>query len=93
MEMVPEKNYCIYEHLLLENGNLRSVGEHVLSQGDEYVQFHVSEGLDIFESRGKNKKSVFTLISWGSDRETTEKMRQNGMEMITEHFQKNPQEV
>ncbi|WP_342303756.1 3-methylornithine--L-lysine ligase PylC [Methanolobus sp. ZRKC5] len=91
MEITPEKNYCIYEHLLLDGGNLKPVGEHVLSQGYEYVQFHASEGLEIFESKGKN--SVFTLISWGTDREETEKMKQSGMEMIVEHFQMKPQEV
>ncbi|WP_406670652.1 3-methylornithine--L-lysine ligase PylC [Methanolobus sp. ZRKC4] len=90
MEITPEKNYCIYEHLLLDGGNLKPVGEHVLSQGYEYVQFHASEGLEIFESKGKN--SVFTLISWGTDREETEKMKQSGMEMIVEHFQMKPQE-
>jgi Carbamoylphosphate synthase large subunit (split gene in MJ) len=93
MEVAAQKNYCIYEHMLLENGNLKPVGEHVLSQGDEYVQFHSSENLEIFESRGKNMNSVFTLISRGADREETEKVRQNGMEMITQHFRKNPQEV
>ncbi|WP_094227642.1 3-methylornithine--L-lysine ligase PylC [Methanolobus psychrotolerans] len=92
MDKVAEINYCIYEHLLLNNGRLEPVGEHVLSQGDEYVQFHASEGLDIFESRGKDKNSVFTLISWGNDRERTEKIRQNGMEFIKEHFRNNPQE-
>jgi pyrrolysine biosynthesis protein PylC len=91
-DMVPETNYCIYEHLLLENGELKPVGEHVLSQGDEYVQFHNSEGLEIFESRGENKNSVFTLISYGTDREETEKIRQNGMEMIIGHFMNIEQE-
>ncbi len=88
MEIASEKNYCIYEHLLLDDGNLKPVGEHLLSQGYEYVQFHASDGLEIFESKGKN--SVFTLISWATDREKTEKMRQNAMEMIIEHFQTNP---
>ncbi|MDY0386775.1 MAG: 3-methylornithine--L-lysine ligase PylC [Methanolobus sp.] len=88
MEIAPEKNYCIYEHLLLDGGNLKPVGEHLLSQGYEYVQFHVSKGLEIFESKGKN--SVFTLISWGTDREETGKMRLKGMEMIIEHSQTNP---
>lgn len=91
LEIAPEKNYCIYEHLLLDGENLKPVGEHVISQGYEYVQFHASEGLEIFESKGKN--SVFTIISWGTDRKKTEKMRQSGMEMIIEHFQTNPQEV
>jgi pyrrolysine biosynthesis protein PylC len=86
MGMAPETNYCIYEHILLENGELKPVGEHVLSQGDEYVQFHKSEGLEIFESRGENRNSVFTLISYGTDREETETIRQNGMEMIIGHF-------
>lgn len=91
-DSVPETNYCIYEHLLLENDILVPVGEHVLSQGDEYVQFHISEGLEIFESRGDNKDSVFTLISYGADREGTEKKRQNGMEMIFDHFRSREQE-
>ncbi|MEZ5334213.1 MAG: 3-methylornithine--L-lysine ligase PylC [Methanolobus sp.] len=85
-DIVPETNYCIYEHLLLESGKLRPVGEHVLSQGDEYVQFRISEGFEIFESRGENRNSVFTLISKGADREKTETIRQNAMEMICNHF-------
>ncbi|SFM71415.1 3-methylornithine--L-lysine ligase PylC [Methanolobus profundi] len=92
MDSVSELNYCIYEHLLLENDILKPVGEHVLSQGDEYVQFHASEGLEIFESRGENKNSVFTLISWGTDREETEKVRQNAMEMIIGHFSNEQEE-
>ncbi|WP_340820013.1 3-methylornithine--L-lysine ligase PylC [Methanolobus sp. WCC4] len=91
-DIIPETNYCIYEHLLLENDMLKPVGEHVLSQGDEYVQFHASEGLEIFESRGENRNSVFTLISYGTDREGTEKIRQNGMEMITGHFSNEQEE-
>jgi pyrrolysine biosynthesis protein PylC len=86
MEIAPETNYCIYEHLLLEKGKLRPVGEHVLSQGDEYIQFHASGNIEIFESRGENMNSVFTLISRGADREETETIRQNAMEMITGHF-------
>lgn len=82
----PETKYCIYEHLLLENAELKPVGEHVLSQGDEYVSFHTSRGLEIFESRGENMNSVFTLISCGTDREEAEKIRQKGMGMITGHF-------
>ena len=92
MDIVPELNYCIYEHLMLENNILEPVGEHVLSQGDEYVQFHASERFEIFESRGENKNSVFTLISWGTDREETENTRQNAVEMIIGHF-RNEQEV
>ncbi|MBP1909572.1 3-methylornithine--L-lysine ligase PylC [Methanolobus bombayensis] len=91
-DIVPETNYCIYEHLLLENGKLRPVGEHVLSQGDEYVQFQVSEGLEIYESRGMNMSSIFTLISYGTDREKTEKIRRSGMEMILGHFIRREQE-
>ncbi|MBN2110542.1 MAG: 3-methylornithine--L-lysine ligase PylC [Methanosarcinaceae archaeon] len=86
MDAVPETNYCIYEHLLLENDMLKPVGEHVLSLGDEYVQFHASEDIEIFESRGENRKSVFTLISRGTDREETEAIRQNGMKMIIDRF-------
>jgi pyrrolysine biosynthesis protein PylC len=85
------ENYCIYEHLLVNNGQLEPVGEHVLSQGDEYVQFHIGEGLEIFESRGKGKNSVFTLISVGDDLPEAEKMRHKGMELITGHFQMNPE--
>ncbi|MDW7732427.1 MAG: 3-methylornithine--L-lysine ligase PylC [Methanolobus sp.] len=91
-DMIAEANYCIYEHLLLENGKLKPVGEHVLSQGDEYMQFHASGGLEIFESRGNGRNSVFTLISRGADMEEAERTRESGMEMIVSHFLKKQQE-
>ncbi len=84
-EPVPETKYCIYEHLISENGKLKPVGEHVLSNGDEYLELYNSDNLEIFESRSKYKESVFTLISRGTDRVEAEKIRQEGMRMITDH--------
>ncbi|MDG6244668.1 MAG: 3-methylornithine--L-lysine ligase PylC [Methanolobus sp.] len=87
IENTPVKNYCIYEHLLLKNGKLEPVGEHVLSQGYEYIQFHASEGLEIFKSCRKGKNSVFTLISVGKEIVEAEKMRHKGMELIAGYYQ------
>ncbi|MDP2216575.1 MAG: 3-methylornithine--L-lysine ligase PylC [Methanolobus sp.] len=83
-EGIPERNYCTYEHLLFRDGELVPVGEHVLSQGTDYHEFHASEGLEIFECSGERK--VFTLISWASEKEEADLNRQRGLNMLREYL-------
>ncbi len=83
-EAIPEKNYCTYEHLIFMDGQLIPVGEHVLSQGIDYHQFHASEGLEIFECSGERK--VFTLISWAPGKEEADLNRQRGLNMLREYL-------
>lgn len=85
--VLQKKNHCIYEHLLFKDGELVPVGEHVLSQGRDYGQFHASEGLEIFECKGDRK--VFTMISWASDEKGAELNRQRGFSMLQEYLGSN----
>ncbi|WP_406660351.1 3-methylornithine--L-lysine ligase PylC [Methanolobus sp. ZRKC3] len=86
----PDNRYCIFEHLAAMDDGLVGVGEHVLSDGNDYRQFHISEGLEIFHCTG-GEHEVFTLISWDGTKAETEKKRENGLEMITNHFLKKEQ--
>lgn len=81
---VPEKNHCTYEHLLFRDGDLVPIGEHVLSQGTDYHEFHASEGLEIFECSGERK--VFTMVSWAPDKEGSDANRQRGFRMLREYL-------
>lgn len=81
---VPQKNHCTYEHLLSKDGDLVPVGEHVLSQGIDYHEFHLSEGLEIFECSGERK--VFTMVSWAPDKEGSDANRQRGFGMLREYL-------
>jgi pyrrolysine biosynthesis protein PylC len=83
-EGIPEKNHCTYEHLLFADGQLLPVGEHVLSQGVDYHEFHASEGLEIFECSGDRK--VFTLISWAPGKEAANLNRQKGFIMLRDYL-------
>ncbi|MEL4305891.1 3-methylornithine--L-lysine ligase PylC [Methanococcoides sp. LMO-2] len=84
IERAPEKGYCIFEHLLLKDGELVSVGEHVLSMGDSYDIYHEEDGLEIFRSEGKD--TVFTLISKGIDEDATQMARNRGIAHIGTHY-------
>ncbi len=77
-------NYCIFEHLTPEGGKLVPIGEHMISQGRDYGEFHISEGLEIFECKGK--KNIFTLISWGSAKDEMVINRQKGLEIVNEYL-------
>jgi len=52
--------------------------------GDRYELFHEEENLEIFHSSGEN--DVFTLISRGKDKESTEEVRSRGMMRIEDYF-------
>ncbi|NYT18801.1 MAG: 3-methylornithine--L-lysine ligase PylC [Methanosarcinales archaeon] len=80
----PEKGYCIYEHLLLKDGELVPVGEHVLSMGDSYDLFHEENGLEIFRTDGK--ETVFTLISTGIDEDEVQVVRGRAIAYIGQHY-------
>ncbi len=90
-DMIPQKNYCIYEHLLFDDGRLQPVGEHLISGCHEYVQLHVSNVTEIFGAMGE--KRIFTLISRGTDRDETLGIRENGINIIMEYVHKRPEEV
>jgi pyrrolysine biosynthesis protein PylC len=81
----PDNKYCIYEHLAAMEEGLVGVGEHVLSEGKDYRQFYISEGLEIFCCTG-GKHEVFTLISWDTGKTETETKRNKGLEIINEHL-------
>lgn len=76
----PEGNYCIYEHLILKDGKLSPVGEHILSMGNNYRPIHESESIEIFQRDGEHK--AFTVITWGGDQEKAETNRKKAHEMI-----------
>ena len=85
IKSLPEKKYCIYEHLLLgENGVLVPVGEQVLSMGGDYGKFYEESGIEIFLCKGENP--VFTLIFWGKDREETGAKKCKGLSVLKERF-------
>ncbi|SES78149.1 pyrrolysine biosynthesis protein PylC [Methanococcoides vulcani] len=84
IEKAPEKGYCIFEHLLLKDGELVPVGEHVLSMGDSYDLFHEENGLEIFRSDGKD--TVFTLISRGIDENAAQIARNRAIAYIGQHY-------
>ncbi len=83
-EEISDSGYCIYEHLMQIDGDLIPVGEHVLSQGEEYAEFYICEDFEIFESRAKDQNSVFTVISLGADPEEAEKVRSRAILHIKE---------
>ncbi|MCC7575439.1 MAG: 3-methylornithine--L-lysine ligase PylC [Methanomethylovorans sp.] len=73
-------NYCVYEHLILRDGQLSPIGEHILSMGKNYRPIHGSEGIEIFQRDGEHK--AFTVITWGKDQEKAEMNRKKAHEMI-----------
>lgn len=86
----PENQYCIFEHLTSMDDGLVGVGEHVLSDGNDYREFYVSDGLEIFHCTG-GEREVFTLISWAAGKVETEKKRENGLKIINNYLSKNGQ--
>ncbi len=84
LDGVSGNNYCIFEHLTPQGGKLVPIGEHMISQGSDYSEFHISEGLEIFECKGK--KNIFTLISWGSAKDEMVVNRQKGLEIVNEYL-------
>ncbi|WP_440952813.1 3-methylornithine--L-lysine ligase PylC [Methanococcoides sp. FTZ1] len=84
IERAPEKGYCIFEHLLLKEGELVPVGEHVLSMGDTYDIFHEEDGVEIFRSEGRD--IVFTLISKGIDEDAARSARNRAIIHIGKHY-------
>lgn len=85
IKVLPENKYCIYEHLLLgENGLLVSVGEQVLSKGNDYGKFYDEPGIEILLCKGDNP--VFTLIFWGKDKEEAEAKKRKGLSVLKERF-------
>ncbi|MCD4704102.1 MAG: 3-methylornithine--L-lysine ligase PylC [Methanosarcinaceae archaeon] len=86
IDMAPEQNYCIFEHLLAVGEELTPVGEHVLSQGDDYTELHIGQGLELFVCRGD--RTVYTLICWGGDQMMVEARREEGITLIREHYRK-----
>ncbi len=85
IEGICEK-YCIYEHFMLEkNGVLVPVGEQALStMGDDHGKFYEEPGIEILLYRGKN--SVFTLISWGKNKEEAEAKKCKGLSVLKEQL-------
>ena len=83
----PGDSYCIFEHLAATDDmeRLVGVGEHVLSEGKDYRQFHDSEGLEIFRCTGGTYE-VFTLISRGAGQEQAEEIRERGLKIINDHL-------
>jgi pyrrolysine biosynthesis protein PylC len=85
IKILPEDRYCIYEHLMLaENGALISVGEQVLSMGNDYGKYYEEPGIEIFLCKGKDL--IFTLVFWGKDREEAEAKKSKGISILKDHF-------
>jgi len=84
IDRVCEK-YCIYEHFMLgKNGVLVPVGEQVHSMGSDYGKFYEEPGIEILLYRGENP--VFTLISWGKDKEEAEAKKCKGFSVLEERL-------
>jgi hypothetical protein len=82
IEGICEK-YCIYEHFMLgKNGVLVPVGEQALSKGNDYGKFYEEPGIEILLYSGD--KPVFTLISWGKDKEEAEAKKCRGFSVLKE---------
>ncbi|WP_129597455.1 3-methylornithine--L-lysine ligase PylC [Methanohalophilus profundi] len=71
---------CNYEHLMVSDGKLIPVGEHMLSGGDDYRLFHESNGLEIFKCKGK--RPIYTLISSGTTRHEMCDKRKKAIQLI-----------
>jgi|GEM_PF-1336137 len=83
MEGICEK-YCIYEHFMLgKNGVLVPVGES-LSKGNDYGKFYEEPGIEILLYSGDNP--IFTLISWGKDKEEAEEKKCKGLSILEERL-------
>ncbi|HEY3360883.1 MAG TPA: hypothetical protein VGK06_03400 [Methanosarcina sp.] len=79
------EKYCIYEHFMLEkNGVLIPVGEQVLSKSSDHGKFYEEPGIEILLYRGENP--VFTLISWGKDKEEAEEKKCKGLSVLEERL-------
>jgi hypothetical protein len=84
IEGVCEK-YCIYEHLMLEkNGGLVPVGNQTFSKDDDYEKFYEEPGIEILLRKGE--KQVFTLISWGKDKEEAEEQKCKGISILKDRL-------
>ena len=85
IETLPANNYCIYEHLMLEESGLLSpVGEQLLSMGNDYGKYYEEPGVEIFLCRGEDP--VFTLVCWGKNREETEERKNKGLLLLKSRF-------
>ncbi|MGB9927447.1 MAG: 3-methylornithine--L-lysine ligase PylC [Methanosarcina sp.] len=85
IETLPANNYCIYEHLMLEESGLLSpVGEQLLSMGNDYGKYYEELGVEIFLCRGEDP--VFTLVCWGKTREETEERKNKGLLLLKSRF-------
>lgn len=85
IETLPENNYCIYEHLMLEeNGVLVPVGEQALSIGSDYGKYYEEPGIEIFLCKGEDP--VFTLVFWGKDKEEVEERKNKGLLLLKARF-------
>jgi hypothetical protein len=83
MEGICEK-YCIYEHFMLgKNGVLVPVGES-LSKGNDYGKFYEEPGIEILLYSGDSP--IFTLISWGKDKEEAEEKKCKGLSILEERL-------
>jgi pyrrolysine biosynthesis protein PylC len=76
----PQNNYCIYEHLVLKDGKLFPIGEHILSMGNDYRPIYETDGIEIFQCDGQHK--AFTVVCWAKDQEQAETNRIKAHEMI-----------
>ncbi|WP_292391396.1 hypothetical protein [Methanosarcina sp. UBA5] len=80
------EKYCIYEHFMLgKNGILVPVGGQVLSKGSDCEKFYEEPGIEILLYRGDDP--VFTLISWGKDKEEAEAKKCKGLSVLKEHVE------
>jgi len=84
LDGVSGNNHCIFEHLTPEGGKLVPIGEHMISQGSDYGEIYISEGLEIFECKGK--KNIFTLISWSCSKDEMIINRQKGLDIVSEYL-------
>lgn len=73
-------NYCIFEHLILKNGHLMPVGEHILSMGANYRQIYNSQFIEIFQC--DTEYDAFTLIVWDKNYDMAQIQRKKAHEII-----------
>jgi pyrrolysine biosynthesis protein PylC len=79
-EKSAELQYCTYEHLLVQGQELVPSGEHVISAGEDYEEFHEEEGIEIFKCTGES--TAYTLICTAGNRAQAGEKRKRAIGII-----------
>ncbi|MBP2030155.1 pyrrolysine biosynthesis protein PylC [Methanohalophilus levihalophilus] len=78
--------HCVYEHLMIDDGNLTPTGEHLFSEGEDYFRLFEDEEIEIFKSTGKY--TIYTLICTGESPDKVENNHNKAIEIIRKDMEK-----